>query len=132
MDEAWFRAQYDADGDNKRRQTWEQYWGWVKAFYEGKRFPPIAGWGSREKDLLARLNHEGRAKVQGELTEVGRLIAAEWAKENAVRKVGTNELQGYGSQLEAAAKKETGDGAHILGALDHVRADVRKRTGHAA
>lgn len=127
MDEAFFRKAYGADAANAAKQTWEQYWGWVKAFYEGKRFPPVAGWNAREKDLSGRLKGDAREKVLARTGDVGARIAAEWAKDNSVRRVGTDDLQGYGSTLERAAKSDAGDGAALLAALDSVDAELAKR-----
>ncbi len=122
MDEAFFRAKYDADKANQAKQPWAEYQKWVQRFYEGQRFPPIAGWAEREKDLVAKA-----PQARGQIEAVGRLIAAEWAKDNAVRKVSTSDLQAWGSQFKDAAK----DPAKLVAALQEVQAEVAKRTGSA-
>jgi hypothetical protein len=103
MDEAWFRARYEADAANKGKQSWSDYLGWVRTFYEGKRFPPVAGWSDRERDLLAKAPAQREAIVA-----VGRALAAEWAKDNAVRKVSTSDLQGWGKRFTDAARTPEG------------------------
>ena len=120
MDEPFFRAKYDADKANQAKQSWDEYRKWVARFYEGQRFPPIAGWADREKDLVAKAP-AARAQIES----VGRLIAAEWAKDNAVRKVSTSDLQTWGGQFKDAAK----DPAAMLAALQSVEKEIAKRTG---
>lgn len=118
MDDAWFRAHYEADAQNKAKQSWKEYLDWVRTFYEGKRFPPVAGWADREKDLVAK------APAQRErIVAIGRALAAEWAKDNAVRKVSTSDLQGWGKRFTDAAKR--GDGLDT--ALAEVEEELRKR-----
>jgi len=119
MDEAFFRQKYDADKANQAKQSWDEYRKWVARFYEGQKFPPIAGWAEREKDLVAKAPPQ-----KPRIEEVGRLIAAEWAKDNAVRKVSTSDLQTWGGQFKDAAK----DPAKLEAALAQVQAEVAKRT----
>ncbi len=124
MDEAFFRARYEADAANRGRQSWTDHWSWVRAFYEGKRLPPVPGWRDRERDALARVGPVDRDAVVRAFEETGRLIASEWAKDNAVRKVSTDDLRTWGREF-ADAK----DAARLLAALAAVRAEVAKRTG---
>ncbi len=123
MDEAYFRARYEADPANKAKQSWKEYQDWVHTFYKGKRFPPVPGWADREADILHKLPAAGRDAVHKRLVEVGHLLAGEWAKDNAVRKVSTSDLQSWGKRFGDAAKDP-----HALGAaLDEVRAELAKR-----
>lgn len=123
MDEAYFRARYEADAANKARQSWSDYHEWVHAFYKGKRFPPVPGWASREEDILRQLPHAARDAAHRRLVETGRLLAAEWSKDNAVRKVSTGDLQAWGKRFGDAAK----DPVALDAALDEVRAELLKR-----
>lgn len=122
MDDAFFKQRYEADKANQSKQSWAEYHKWVQRFYQGQSFPPIAGWADREKDLVAKAP-AAKPQIEG----VGRLIAAEWAKDNAVRKVSTSDLQAWGSQFKDAAK----DPQKLLDALRAVEAEVKKRTGSA-
>lgn len=123
MDEAYFRERYEADAANKARQPFTEYMDWVKTFYEGKRFPPVPGWRKREEDLLR--HHHATHELRHALHDTGRALAAEWAKDNAVRKVTTNDLQVWGKKFEAAAK----DPHALQAALEEVRAEVKRRVG---
>lgn len=122
MDEAYFRARYDADKANQQKQSWKEHQDWVRSFYEGKRFPPVAGWNDRQKDLL-----KTAPQSKGLIEEVGRLLASEWAKDNSVRKVSTGDLQTWGKRFSDAAKTP----ATLDAALREVKAEVEKRTGSA-
>lgn len=118
MEEHYFRQVYEHDAANKAKQSWHDYHGWVKTFYEGKRFPPVPGWRDREHELVAKAPH---AKEQVHRT--GKWLAAEWAKDNGVRKVSTSDLQAWGKRFSDAAK--TPDG--LVAALHEVEAELRKR-----
>ena len=123
MDEAFFRARYEADAANKARQPWKDYHEWVHTFYKGKRFPPVPGWAAREEDILKKLPAASRDAMHHRLVETGRTLAAEWAKDNAVRKVSTGDLQSWGKRFGDAA----GDPATLGTALDEVKAELAKR-----
>lgn len=120
---AFFEARYRADAANQAKQSRDEYLEWVRTFYEGKRFPPVPGWRKREDELLRHdhASHELRQAIH----ETGRWLASEWAKDNAVRKVSTGDLQAWGKRFEAVAK----DPAGLKAALDEVLAEVKKRVG---
>lgn len=123
LDESWFKAQYERDAANRAKQSWKDYWSWVQAFYKGKSFPPVAGWSDREKDLVAKAPAQRDAVVA-----IGRALAAEWAKDNGVRKVSTSDLQVWGKRFTDAARTPNG----LATALGEVEAELRKRGAWAA
>lgn len=125
MDDAFFREQYERDGANKAKQSYKDYAEWVRVFYEGKRFPPVAGWNDRQKEILAKLPAASHAQARASLERVGRVLAAEWAKDNAVRKVSTSDLQTWGKRFSDAAK----DAAGLEAALHAVEAEIAARAG---
>lgn len=118
VDEPFFQQRYEADAANKARQSWKEHQDWVRTFYEGKRFPPVAGWRERERDLVARA-----PGAREQVERVGRLLASEWAKDNAVRKVSTSDLQAWGKRFSDAAKEP----AALVAALTQVEEEMRKR-----
>lgn len=81
--------------------------------------------GGELDDLLARVADADRAAVQAAFAETGRAIAAEWAKDNAVRRVSTDDLKSWGKSFSDAA----GDAKRLLAALGNVRETVAKRAG---
>jgi hypothetical protein len=123
VDESFCRARYEQDAANQAKQTWKDHQDWVRTFYEGKRFPPVPGWRGREQDILARLPADARATLGPRLEETGRLLASEWAKDNAVRRVSTADLQSWGKRFGNAAR----DPAALSAALDEVGAELVKR-----
>jgi hypothetical protein len=124
MDEAFFKARYEADAANKSKQSWKDYNEWVRVFYEGKRFPPVSGWADREKDILGKLPSASHAEVKPALSRIGQTLAGEWAKDNSVRKVSTSDLQTWGKRFSDAAK----DPLALVAALQQVESEVGTRT----
>lgn len=123
VDEAYFRARYDADARNVAKQSWSEYQKWVTAFYEGKRFPPVTGWDARRAAILRDVPSASRDEIAPLLDEVGRTLAAEWAKDNGVRRVSTADLQTWGKRFTDATR----DPAALMAALRDVQAEVAKR-----
>lgn len=106
MDDAFFRAAFEADAANRARQSWDEYRGWVERFYEGQRFPPVPGWRKRAEELARA--HPARGDLRAQLEATGRALAAEWAKDNAVRRVSTADLQAWAKRFEASARDADG------------------------
>lgn len=123
MDEAFFQQRYEADAANKAKQSWKQYHEWVHTFYHGKRFPPVAGWADREREILGKLPAAARGDVLPHLEATAKLLASEWAKDNSVRKVSTSDLQSWGKRFSEAAN----DPQALLGALKQVESDIHAR-----
>lgn len=121
VDEAFFRAAYDSDERNKAKQSWTDYWSWVKRFYDGQRFPPVQGWAKREEELARQ--HAARLDVKHALHETGALLASEWAKDNSARRVSTSDLQAWGKRFGDVAK----DAENLVAALVDVRREVEER-----
>ncbi len=127
MDEAYFRKAYDADPANAARQPWPKYIDWVKRFYDGSRFPPVKGWTAQIDAIGKRLDADARASLTPRVEELGRIIASEWAKDNAVRRVSTGDLQGWGRDMEKAVKADPGDGTILAPALDAIEKQASGR-----
>jgi hypothetical protein len=120
--ESWkpfFAGEYERDSCNRRRQTFEEYWGWVKnLLLEGGS--GFQGWMAQADDLVAKIaSDEARQRLREMLHRVGRLIAAEWAKDSACRKMYSTPWQGrpnlmeLGRRLQRAMARDKGDGAEI-------------------
>lgn len=127
-----FREQYQADARNAARQPFEEYWGWVRSFLvtggAGQR-----GWLQQGDDVLQKVGDAAAARaLRGRVQDIGKAIAAEWAKHSRYRRIHSTMLQGspnlfdWGQRLKRAAADETGDGASIARALDAIERDVRK------
>lgn len=123
MDEAFFRERYETDATNKAKQPWKEHLDWVQTFYKGKRFPPVAGWSDREREILQKLPASAHAEVKPHLDSTARLLASEWAKDNSVRKVSTSDLQTWGKRFADAAKEPQ----TLLTALKQVESEIHSR-----
>lgn len=123
-----FRACYDHDPSNATRQTWEQYWGWVRLFYDGNLFSQ--GWSQRARWLIEGVRSEvERNRLRTRLNLLGRQIGAEWAKDYDVRRVTSAHLLSWGKRLEQARERDIGDGAAFHHTIDDID---RERMRHLA
>lgn len=122
-----FRPSYDRDLASGGRQTWEQYWGWVRLFYAGNLF--AKGWNDRARWLVAEVRSESeRKRLRARLNALGRAICAEWARDYEIRKVGSADLLSWGKMMEKARAADEGTGAAIHRALDEIRERHRRKT----
>ncbi len=136
-DEPWytpipedFRPLYDQDTANLKKQTWDQYWTWVKVFYEGNFLSD--GWTERSKSLVTVITSDAEVKrLRTALNALGREIGAEWSKDYAVRKVSSADLLAWGKTLEKAQARDDGSGVEIRRTIDSIRAVHRKKWGGA-
>jgi len=121
-----YRAEYDSDADNQKKQTWEQYWGWVKSFHEGSFF--CSGWTDRAKTMVDGVKPgENRKKLVKEINGYGHDICKEWAKDSSVCKVGTADLTRWGNMIEKAKKIDKGDGDELARAVAAIREEYNKK-----
>jgi hypothetical protein len=124
--EADFRPEYDRDAANQARESWSEYWSWVKTFYQGNLFSP--GWTAEGTASLQGVRSEkAREELRSDLNELGRRVAAEWSKDNGVRKIDTAALRVLGGRITKAAKRDDGSGRAIEEELQTIRAEVEAR-----
>lgn len=108
-----FKSAYQGDAANLGKQSWNEYFGWVKSFYRGNFLD--SGWTKRCKDLVGSVEKsERQIAIRRKLNALGRFIAAEWAKANNERKIDNSKLLSWGSRLIEAKKKDKGEGEMIL------------------
>ncbi len=126
-----FRAPFDRDPINAGRQTWDEYWGWIKAFYAGNLLSK--GWTDRARWLLDDVKSAAeRDRLRARLNVLGREIGAEWAKDYDVRKLSSADLLTWGKMLEQAREDDAGDGAAFQRAIDAIDRDRRDHMGGGA
>jgi hypothetical protein len=126
-----YREEYDRDAINQKKQTWSQYWGWVKSFHEGTFF--VSGWTDRAKELVAGVKPGAdRKKLVKEIKDFGRDICKEWAKDSSVCKVGTAELTRWGKMIEKAKKSDAGDGEQLAKAISAIKEEYKKKVSPPA
>ena len=96
---AYFEANYKRDKDNQLVQSEADYLGWVVSFYEGTLVAPV-GWLDLQSIVVEMAEPEDRLELSKQLTELGRLISAEWAKENDKRVIDSRLLSLWGSVMQ--------------------------------
>lgn len=122
-----FRKIYNADSENKKKQTWEDYWKWVKDFYICK---PVWGnprWLDMVDDLLDGFAEEVTNEKRKKLDAIGERIAGDWSKDNSVRKIGTSDLKKWGKRIKKAKKKDRGDGKQLNKTLDDIKKEINDK-----
>lgn len=123
-----FRAEYERDTANQGRESWRDYWYWVGKFYGGNF--GVRGWTAQSKDLLAAVkSDDARDELRATLNDLGRRVAAEWSKDNGIRKIDTGDLQTYGRRLQQAKARDDGSGRALKAALDALRSDIDAKLG---
>jgi hypothetical protein len=121
-----YREEYDRDATNQKKQTWEQYWGWVKSFHEGTFF--VSGWTDRAKVLVDGVKPgPERKKIVKEIREFGKDLCKEWAKDSSVCKITTSDLRRWGKMVEKAKQADAGDGEALGRAIAEIRKEYEKK-----
>ena len=121
-----YREEYDRDATNQKKQTWDQYWGWVKSFHEGTFF--VSGWTDRAKNLVGGVKPgPQRKKLVKEINAFGKDLCKEWAKDGSVCKVGTTDLTRWGKMVEKAKKADAGDGEELGKTIASIRDEYKKK-----
>jgi len=124
--ETWkdeFRAAHGNDPRNAARQPFDEYWRWVKIFFvSGGAGQP--GWLDQVEATLGTVHDDAtRAQLRARLRALGKIIAADWAKETRYRRIhstffqGSPNLQEWGRRLQRATRDDSGDGIAIDQAL---------------
>ena len=96
-----FKKPYSNDAVNKKKQNWKSYSEWIPKFYDGYLFS--AGWTSNANEKIGNLNSES---INQYFNVIGRVVAAEWAKDNSVRRISTNDLSAFAKILSATKSEK--------------------------
>lgn len=91
-----FEQSWNDDLRNRDLQPRELYFEWVDKFYDGTPF--VIGWTRRQAELA----ESGGLEAQSTLDRLGLLVAAEWAKDNGVRRIDNDLLLRIGAILAEA------------------------------
>jgi len=94
---------------------------WLKTFYEGTFI--IQGWNGRKDELLKNISDK-KAEAEELLNEIGDLIGREWAKENDVRKINTDNVKAWGGEIKSV-KNSSDD--QILAKLNDLKGSVNAK-----
>lgn len=122
-----FREAYKSDTANQAKQSWEDYHGWVLTFYRGNFLDE--GWTAHAKRLTSRIkNVELRSMTVDSMNRLGKKIAAEWAKDNDVRRISSKDVAAWGRLIDDAAKLDDGTGEKVRSALTKIDALAMQKT----
>ncbi len=122
-----FRPEYDRDRVNRRVQTWIEYWGWIKSFYDGNVLS--SGWSKQARATVGSVKSKTRQKELIDLfNNLGKRISMEWAKDYGVRKISTTDLSRWSAVILRAQRAENGTGDRLKAALVELHAEVTRRT----
>ena len=123
---AYYESAWETSGENREIETFEEYLTWVGRFYKGT--PVSLGWTGVSEKVLADLDAEEARILAPRLACLGQTVSAEWAKDNAYRRVGTELLRlwvrvlvqakGAGKALEATDRLLADTVALIRGELE--------------
>lgn len=116
--QSFFRQRYDADADNRARQSEQEYLTWVARFYQGWELMPF-GWEHITGSVLVDLSSREKRGLERRMHRLGAQISAEWAKDNAVRVIDSGMLSLWAEVMQAEYSPE-----YRLAAVDLIAKDV--------
>ena len=90
---------------SNQMQNEQEYQKWLRTFYQGSFF--VKGWNSIKHELHSKVGSQQHEEISQLLDELGELIGREWAKDNHIRKIHTNDLKQWGDHLRQAGKLST-------------------------
>jgi len=79
---------------------------WYQRFNEGVLF--FDGWQDISQSIVSQYPIERQKEVRRFIQRIGIIIGTEWSKDNAVRKIDTDQLDSWGDRLKEAAHKDNG------------------------
>jgi len=69
-------------------------------------------------------SEKARDELRSDLNDLGRRVAAEWSKDNGIRKIDTAALRVLGGRITKATQRDDGSGRAIQEELKAIRAEV--------
>ena len=113
-----FVSAYQADLDNQKVHSLENYLTWVKRFYQGWALSEN-GWNRMSEMLVSKAKADEQARVNEKIQQIGLRIAPEWAKEKPERYIYTSTMSVWGDALLESVSRE-----QIISLLDAVLTDL--------
>lgn len=115
----YYQRVHEQDQGNREAQSLESYLKWVRRFYHGWELYPD-GWLSTTRDILGGVEvADKRRRLEAKLTDLGRLISAEWAKSFGHRTIRSRELSVWGQALLRSVNNDEEE--HLV---DRITVDV--------
>ncbi|MCI5138570.1 MAG: hypothetical protein D3922_09190 [Candidatus Electrothrix sp. AR1] len=92
---------------------------WFSTFQEGTFY--VQGWKEITSEILKKIQQKSKKdELQRSLNYLGILIGCEWSKSNDIRRINTDMLEQWGSELQKTAEKKPDE-------LPVVIADIRQK-----
>ena len=104
-------------------QDEKEYRDWLKKFYEGSFL--ISGWNAVKNDLLKRTGPAERKEIESRIDRLGETIGGEWAKDNSIRKIDSDDLRRWSGRLQSSAV----DPAELERLLAEIETEAREKLG---
>jgi hypothetical protein len=124
----FFEEKYEADQENQKKQTYDQFkWRVTEFFlgeYDGDKLK-TEGWLSRINPALSKVKEEKKKDTRTALINVGGWVASEYSKAPTVRKLDLSKLISYVMAYELAKAGETGDGKALVAYSEKVIKEVK-------
>ena len=79
---------------------------WYRRFNEGVLF--FDGWQNISHTIIKQYPIEKQKEVRRFIQRIGIIIGTEWSKDNAVRRIDTDQLDSWGDRLKEAVSKDNG------------------------
>lgn len=100
-----FAQAYAEDSQNQRLQSRQEYLQWVLVFYRGNLVYP-SGWSDLNSYVHAAATPTQTNELDKQLAVLGAAIAAEWSRDNSVRRIDNRMLSLWGSVVQSAPTPE--------------------------
>jgi hypothetical protein len=97
----YYEAAWRADEANAARQPLSDYLRFVCDFYNGSLLAP--GWRLAQASLLRDADPRERVILEPKAACLGQILSAEWAKDNAVRRVDSQRIVAIAREIRRAA-----------------------------
>ena len=96
---------YEEDSQNQRLQSRQEYLEWVLVFYRGNLVYPT-GWLELHSYIHAAATPAQTSLLDKQFAVLGAAIAAEWSRDNSLRRIDNRMLSLWGSVVQSAPTPE--------------------------
>ncbi len=90
---------------------------WYDKFQKGGLF--FDGWQDISEDVVAKVPEEEKVKAQLTMQVLGDKIGSEWCKKNDIRKISTDMLKQWGSQLRKAVASSSAQITPVIHSIEY-------------
>lgn len=90
---------------------------WYNKFQKGGLF--FDGWQDISEDVVAKVPEEEKLKTRVTMQVLGDKIGTEWCKNNDIRKISTDMLKEWGSQLRKAVASSSTEITPVLHSIEY-------------